>query len=642
MTIIEGETTYRVAFREGLRPGVKLSVSEWADRHRILSSKSSAEQGPWRTSRTPYLREIMDALADEHPARAVTFKKGAQVGGTEAGNNWIGYSIDHQPAPMMMVQPSLDLAKRMSKQRLEPLIEDSPRLAAKVAPRRSRESGSTLLQKDFPNGTLVLTGANSSAGLRSMPVRKLFMDEVDAYPGDVEGEGDPMKLAQARTRTFKSRKKIFTVSTPTIQGRSRIELEYGRSDQSYYHVPCPECGLKQKLKWKGIHWEKRATPEETVDAIELGEARVWYVCEECEAEIPEHKKTAMLAGGVWIATKPERSTIHRGFHLSALYSPVGWYSWTEAVCEYIQALDRPDELRVWVNTTLGEEWNQKGEAPEWEILYQRRESYGVGSPPDGVLFLTAGVDVQKDRLELEVVGWGKGKESWSVDYVVLQGEPEGPEVWEQLRQQLGRTFLLPNGAELQIRTMAIDSGYSTQNVYRFVRTQPSSRVLAVKGRDNSHLLVGIPKPADVTVRGRKLKRGLRIWPIDVGVAKEELFGWLNLKQPNHPGRDGYPPGWCHFPQYGEEFFKMLTAEQIVSRIVRGYRRYLWEKTRERNEALDCRVYARAAASVLGMDRWGEADWRRLQEGLGSVSPSRPTQSKATPRRKRSRWMDKGR
>jgi phage terminase large subunit GpA-like protein len=307
----EGAAEIERAWREGLTPDPLLTVSEWSDRHRMLSSKASAEPGRWRTSRTPYLKAIMDCLSPTSPVERVVFMKAAQLGATEMGSNWIGYVIHHAPGPMMAVWPTVEMAKRNSKQRIDPLIEESSALAELIAPARSRDSGNTILAKEFRGGVLVMTGANSAVGLRSMPVRYLFLDEVDGYPLDVEGEGDAISLAEARTRTF-ARRKIFIVSTPTISGASAIEREYEASDQRRYFVPCPHCSHRQWLRFEQLRWDK-GQPETAA-----------YICESCDTAIAEHHKTWMLEHGEWRAMITDGAGKTAGFHLSSLYSPVGW------------------------------------------------------------------------------------------------------------------------------------------------------------------------------------------------------------------------------------------------------------------------------------------------------------------------------
>ncbi len=590
-----------------LRPPPQLTVSEWAERHRILGSRASSEPGPWRTSRTPYLREIMDALSAVHPARRVVFMKGAQTGGTEGGNNWLGYILHHVPAPVLAVQPTVELAKRFSRQRIDPLIEETPVLRERVAPARARDSGNTLLSKEFPGGILVMTGANSAVGLRSMTARFLFLDEIDAYPGDVEGEGDPIALAEARARTFGWRRKTFLVSTPTIAGLSRIEREYLASDQRRFFVPCPQCGTMQVLTFERLRWEK-------------GNPRsVAYRCETCDGAVEEHHKTAMLAGGEWRATAVAEDPHTVGFHISALYSPVGWLSWEQIARDWEAAQGKPEDLKTFRNTVLGETWQESGDAPDWQRLYERREDRPIGIVPAGALFLTAGADVQRDRIEVSIWAWGRGLESWFVDHVVIDGGPEHAGTWASLTTLLGRTWPHASGARLGLAKLAIDTGYEAPAVYAWARRAGHAQVVPVKGVDGFNRAAPIVGPSyvDVTEGGRKLRRGARLWTVAVATFKSETYRFLRLSRPTDEelaAGTAYPAGYVHLPRGMEaEWVKQLVAEQLVSvRTKRGFARLEWQKLRERNEVLDCRVYARAAAWIAGADRWTEATWRDLE------------------------------
>jgi phage terminase large subunit GpA-like protein len=632
------------SFWSGMRPDPILTVSEWSDQHRILP-KIAAEPGRWRTSRTPYLREIMDCLSSMSEVQEVVFMKSAQIGGTEAGNNWIGYVIDHCPGAMMLVQPTLELAKRNSKTRIKSLIDQCPPIRDKVKSARSRDSGNTILAKEFPGGVLVMAGANSAVSLRSMPARFLMLDEIDGYPDDVDGEGDPVVLAEKRTTTF-IRKKIYKVSTPTFEGRSKIAREFEKTDQRRYHVPCPKCHEMQILKWSQVRWPE-GTPLEAV-----------YVCEHCQTAIVDYQKTWMLEHGEWRADKPGRGGGKRvGFHINALYSPYGLGdTFGQLAQKFVEAQGKPEVLRGFTNTELGETWKEKSEAPDWQRLHDRREQYAVGSIPGPVVFLTAGVDVQKDRLEVEVVGWTRTKASWSIDYIVIPGDTALDSTWERLTELLSKTWekKLGDGAvHLPIQMMAVDTGYNTQHVYNWVRKRPPSQVMATKGVDQAALMVGQPSAVDVTRAGKRIRRGLRLWPIGVGIAKGELYSWLKLNRPTEEEQKNgisYPPGYCHFPEYGEEYFKQLTSEQLVVRIVKGNRRYVWEKTRDRNEALDCRVLARAAAAVYGIDRFSQKHWDNLSSNAGAVVATQPKSGSdqkqeptvssggnETPRRKSSFW-----
>lgn len=599
-------------FYKGAEPDSYMSVSEWADAYRMLSSKSASEPGRWRTARTPYLKEIMDCLSPKSPIQKVVFMKGAQIGGTECGNNWIGYIMHKAPGPIMAVSPTVDMAKRNSRQRIDPLIEECTALKSVVSSPKAKDKGNTILSKDFQGGVLVMTGANSAVGLRSMPARYLFMDEIDGYPPDIDGEGDPILLAERRTATFSKRKKIFLVSTPTIKGLSNIEREFGMTDQRYYVVPCPYCHKFQRLVWENI----RSTEE-----------AVMYECEHCHTLIAEHYKTQMLANGFWQPSAPGDG-ISAGFHLSSLYSPVGWLSWKECVDIYEKAKKNSTLMQGFQNTILGETYEQESDAPEWQRLYEQREDYKVGTIPFGGLFLTAGVDIQKDRIECEVVAWGRQKQSWSVEYFVLDGDTAKPEVWKKLQNVLFKDYPHESGITLPIRVMCIDSGYVTQDVYSFVKdysqavwggsgaraSQPHT-VVAIKGQSRNTAMLLSTSKADTK------KKGLKVWNVSGPVIKTELYRWLRMQR---VGEDASQFGRCHFPQYAEEYFKQLTAERQVVRITNGYPKPVWEKDpTRRNEALDCRVYARAAAAIYGLDRFSEKSWQELEAQIPSKNETKP-------------------
>lgn len=619
----EGALEIERAWREGLTPDPLLSVSEWSDRHRMLSSKASAEPGRWRTSRTPYLKAIMDCLSPTSPVERVAFMKAAQLGATEMGNNWIGYVIHHAPGPMMAVSPTVEMAKRNSKQRIDPLIEESPVLAELIAPARSRDAGNTILAKEFRGGVLVMTGANSAVGLRSMPVRYLFLDEVDGYPLDVDGEGDAISLAEARTRTF-ARRKIFIVSTPTISGVSAIEREYEASDQRRYFLPCPHCAHRQWLRFEQLRWEKGA-PETAA-----------YICESCEEAIVEHHKTWMLEHGEWRALAPDNGSKTAGFHLSSLYSPVGWRSWPDIAAAWERAVNKESgsgaAIKTFKNTELGETWVEEGEAPDWQRIVERREDYRLGSIPPGGLLLVGGADVQKDRIEASIWAFGRGKESWLVEHRVLMGDTARDAVWKQLADLIAENWTHASGAELPLARFALDTGFATQEAYTFVRACRDPRVMAVKGVPRGAALIGTPTAVDISKGGKKLRRGIKVFSVAVGIAKLELYN--NLRKSADVAEDGitatYPAGFIHLPHVDAEFIQQLCAEQLITRRDRnGFPIREWQKMRERNEALDCYVYARAAASATGLDRFDERHWRELERQLGMADPPEPSATATT-------------
>ena len=608
----EGALEIERAWREGLRPDPRLTVSEWAERYRMLSTKESAEPGRWRNARTPYLREIMDCLSPASPVERVVLMKGAQVGGTELGLNWVGYAIHHAPGPMMIVWPTTEMAQRNSKHRIDPLIEESPVLKDIIAPPRSRDSGNTVLMKEFRGGVLVMTGANSAVGLRSMPVRYLFLDEVDAYPLDVDGEGDAIHLAEARTRTF-ARRKILLVSTPTISGASIIEREYEASDQRRYFVPCPHCGHRQWLRFERLRWE-RGQPETAA-----------YLCEECEAPIAEHHKPRMLELGEWMALGSGTSA---GFHLSSLYSP--WRKWREIAASWEKAAMSESRsvatIKAFKNSELGEAWVEEGEAPDWQRLLERREDYRIGTVPVGGLLLVGGADVQKDRIEVSIWAFGRGKESWLVEHRVLMGDTARDEVWRQLGSMLGEQWEHETGALMPLARFALDTGFATQEAYAFVRLARDFRLMAVKGSAKGSALVGSPTAVDATTGGKKLRRGIKLFTVAVGIAKLEFYN--SLRKVPEVAEDGltvrYPTGFIHLPKVDAEYLQQLCAEQLITRRDRnGYPVREWQKMRERNEALDCYVYARAAASAAGLDRFEERHWRELERQVGGSPPGDP-------------------
>ncbi len=637
VTAFDGAAALLRAWSRGIRPDPDLTVSEWADRHRWLSSRASAEPGRYRTDRTPYMRAIMDALSPGSAVQRVVFMKAAQIGATEAGSCFIGFVMHHAPGPILAVQPTVELAKRNSRQRIDPLIEESPALRERVRPARARDSGNTQLSKDFPGGVLVMTGANSAVGLRSMPARYVFLDEVDAYPASADEEGDPVALAEARSLTFAHRRKVFLVSTPTIRGVSRIEREFEASDQRRFFVACPHCGARQWLRFERLRWQK-GKPETAA-----------YTCDACEEPIEEHHKPAMLAAGEWRATAEPRDARTVGFHLSALYSPAGWKSWADIARDKEAAKGSDEAERVFRNTVLGETWIETGDAPDWQRIADRREDWPAGTVPAGGLFLTAGADVQKDRIEVDVWAWGRGLESWLIDHVVIDGGPGDPACWRQLTDLLGRTWEHASGQPMTLARLAIDTGYETSAVYGWARSVGFAQVAPVKGVDGFNRTSPVTGPTyvDATIAGKRLRRGARLWTVATSTFKAETYRFLRQARPTSEEVTtgaSFPPGTVHLPSWTDsEWLKQLTAEQLVTlRNRRGFARLEWQKLRERNEALDCRVYARAAAWIAGADRWPEARWADLEAQLGvgddettGASPSltAPTSRIAVPRRR---------
>jgi len=589
---------WRAGFLEGLRPEEPLTVSEWADKYRKLSSKASAEPGPWRTSRTPYLQEPMDCLSSESAVQRVVMMFAAQTGKTEAGSNWLGYVIDHAPGPMLCVQPTVDMAKRLSKQRLESMITDTPCLSEKIAPARARDSGNTMFSKEFSGGIMLLTGANSATGLRSAPCRYLFCDEVDAFPADVDGEGDPVALAERRTTTF-ARRKILLTSTPTVKDFSRIEAEYERSDQRRFYVPCPSCGVMEWLKWGQLKWDD-GRPET---------AR--YQCEHCGERFEETHKPRILSAGEWRATAPAGNGKTAGFHLSGLYSPLGWCSWEQLVDDFLRAKGDAPALKAFVNTRLAEVWAEDyAAAVSADGLMAKRLAYEPGTCPEGVVLLTAGVDVQDNRLACSVWGWGEGETAWLIWHQELMNDPTQNEVWGQLDQVLATQWATAGGKELKIVQMAIDTGgHCTHETYRYVRERLAQGLVAIKGssRRNSPA-VGKGSKVDVNWRGRVIRKGVTLYQLGTDTIKTTLFGRL---------RHNETTGGLNFGMAADdEYFKQLTSERQALRYHRGFPIREWvKKAGDRNEALDCAVYAYAAMLIFSRRMNRTTMWEQLRQEL---------------------------
>lgn len=615
------------AFGEGLAPEPLLTVSRWADEFRLLSSTASSEPGRWRTARTPYLREIMDCLSPSHPAERVVVMSGAQIGKTECGNNWIGYVIHRSPGPMLMVQPTVEIAKRVSKQRIAPMIEATPVLRDRVAESRSRDSGNTVQVKEFEGGLLIITGANSGAGLRSMPIRFLFMDEVDEYPGDVDGQGDPVALAEKRTATF-ARRKVFLTSTPTIKGLSRIEREYLDSDQLRFFLTCPECGHQDFLTWRDvahhrIEWEE-------------GQPKTAHmVCSGCGAKVEERHKTEMLEGGEWRATAPgDGHTV--GFHLSALYSPLGWKSWAQCATEFLKVKEDPFRLKTWVNTVLGETWEERGDSVAAASLITRLEKFPA-EVPTGVGVLVAAVDVQADRLEAVVKGYGVGEESWLVAFTQLHGDPAREPVWHDLDRFLAQEFTHESGQKLEVEWTVVDSGGAhTEHVYRYAKARQGRRVFPIKGGS----IAGRPlveRPSDHN------RYRVKLFVLCVDTGKDIVMSRLRSTAPG--------PGYLHLPDWvDEEYLAQLTAEKAIRKYVKGRGAVReWVKLRERNEALDLEVYALAALYIGGQSLLRSLDERaaRFARPVSELPAPEDEQPRLMARRsgwipRRPGWVNSGR
>jgi phage terminase large subunit GpA-like protein len=533
----------------------------------------------------------MDAVGS---SERVVFIKSSQVGGTELINNVVGYYIHQDPAPILSINPTLEMAETWSKDRLTPMIRDTPVLSEKIDI-RSRKSGNTIHSKNFQGGHITMSGANSPASLASRPIRFVVCDEVDRFPVSAGDEGDPVSLATKRTTTFWNRR-ILLVSTPTIKGVSRIEKEFEISDKRRYYIPCPHCQHEQYLVWGQVKWE----PDNPAGA--------WYECESCGGRIESHQKLALLRSGRWIPTADYTGVV--GFHINELASPFKRFG--DTALDFLKAKDDPQLLKVWVNTSLGESFDEEGgEGLEWQNLLARAEPYQPLTVPAGGLLLTAGVDVQGDRLSVSIWAWGTGEESWLIYSIELYGDPTEAKVWDELDTLLLAKYSHASGVEMSITAAAIDTGFKPQEVYNFVRKRSGRNLYAVKGMSTpGKPIVGRPTFQEVTHRGTTLKKGVRLWPVGVDTIKGIVYSRLRLR--NHGA------GYVHFPiGLDEEYYQQLTAERLRTKFEKGFAKQEWIKIRARNEALDTLVYAYAAAVAIGVAR---IDWNKLRSALTPPEP----------------------
>lgn len=607
--IPNGAEVYREAYFRGLRPDPSLWVDQWADEYmRIPRDTGAAEPGKYRTSRTPYAREPMRCLSPAHPCKRVVTMVASQLMKTQIALNWIGGLIHMVPSNILTLLPSLSLAKRVSS-RISKTIKATPVLSERVAANRSRDSRNTMDTKEFEGGSLYVTTAGSAANLAELSARYIYGDEIDRWDVDVGEEGDPIELAETRGSTFGRNAKFYFSSSPTIKGASRIADLFEASDQRYYYVPCPHCGHMQILEWENLHYSADFNV-------------VHYQCAgpECDVLIEEHHKGLMLAGGEWRSHAPgDGETI--GFHLNALYAPLGWTDWRSLAKQFEKAKKAQNRgdlepMQVFYNTRLAKVWDSAQEQTKAEVLKERagRETYGLGSMAYRVLMLTASVDVQANRLELMVMGWGVGMERWVIDYQVIWGDPADDRTWAVLDDKLKVRYPHPCGVGLGILATAVDSGgHHTDEVYQFCRLRRWRNIFAIKGasKPGRPVIAQRPSMVDVTWKGQTERNGAELWFVGTDTAKDWIYN-------RYPFEDG--PGALHFANdLPDDFFDQCVAERKVARYIKGYKRIEWVKGKaERNEALDLMVYNLAMAHYLGLNRYKEHDWERIRQALAQA------------------------
>lgn len=584
------------------RPPENITVSQWAEKYRVLSRESAAEAGPWRNSRTPYMVEIMDSFDDPrvHDIAVVAM---SQTGKSELELNVIGKIIHQDPAPILYVQPDLGEAKKFSTVRVAPMIRDCKVLRTRVADVKSRDSKNTILQKSFPGGMLTMVGSQTPAALASMPVRYVIGDEIDRWAASAGSEGDPWELAEKRTTTFYNAKRV-AVSTPTTKGASRIADLFDKGTQERWYTQCPDCGEWSEVLFDSIKFD--------FETIKHGSRKITYklnsvhwCCPSCGCVHTENDTRSYPSK--WVAENPE--AIERGrrsFWVNAFFSP--WRSWNEICLKFLECRKDPQQLKVFYNTILGQLWEDRGDLEDEDTFMGRREDYGTrddGTPvelPEGVLVLTCGVDTQDDRLEYEVVGWGHYDESWGIKKGLIWGDPNEDAVWLRLDDVVKHVYRFANGRGLRISRTFVDSGgHKTQSVYKHCRARTGMQVFAIKGSSTPNApLTKKPSKVDIVIRGKTVAQ---TWLFNIGVnaAKSDLLnGALKVLEPG--------PKYCHFnrhPDAGYDFayFNGLLSEREETKLERGKKITAWKVLpgHERNEPLDIRNYAYAALKSLDPD-----------------------------------------
>lgn len=608
---------------KAMKPPENMTVSQWADKNRRLSSEASAEVGKWRTSRTPYMLDILDSFTDPKVEHIVVVAA-SQVGKSETINNMIGYCIDQDPGPILLVEPTVENAKSYSKERIAPMIRETRCLKKTVSTPKSRDSSNTVLQKAFPGGMLTLTGSTEAQALCSRPIRYLFGDERDRWALSAGSEGDPWGLATARTRTFYNRKMI-EVSTPTVKGASKIADAFELGTMERWQTQCPHCGEYSEIVFKDIHFDHTSSGEGDNKIFTI--TNICYGCPVCGGVSDEH--TMKSQPSKWVANVPEARELHktRSFWLTAWVSP--WATWHDIILQYLQAGHNSERLQVVYNTLFGQLWENRGDLADEDTMLARREDYEA-ELPDGVLCLTCGIDTQDDRLEYEVVGYGHFKESWGIKAGVIMGKPDTEEVWQQLDDVLDHKYTFKNGVTLKISLAFIDEGgHFTQEVRMHCMMRQELNIFCIKGEDgqtNRDIpYVSVAKKQKIIIKNRYIGQ-VYVFPINVDSGKQRIMDNLKVETPGVK--------YCHFPRrddYGAAFFKSLLSEHLVVSPQRK-KKFSWEKIpgHERNERLDCRNYANAALQFLDPDF--DALEKRLREKAAGAAAT--PKKKAKPHKKR--------
>jgi phage terminase large subunit GpA-like protein len=549
-----------------LQPPPNLKPSEWAEQN-IRIPIGNAVPGLIRFDHAPYQREPLDMTANPFCNR-ITLMWSAQVGKTTLALCAQAFKIGQDPQSQIMMQPSQGDLGTWLETKFNPLVASNDELERLIAKPRGREGVNNQRMKSYPGGFLMFSWSGSAKTMRGRSAPFIVCDEVDGY--DKSTEGHPVSLLWQRAATFGDRRKLLEISTPTIKGASWIESAFEAGDRRYFHVPCPHCGDSQTLRWSNVIWD-----EGKPDTAK-------YACSSCGVLWNDGERIAAIRKGEWVAT--DEFTGHASYHLNEMYS---CFRKLGDIAQSFLDKKHTNDLQTFVNVSLAETWEEQGEGVEEHVIKQRAEDWG-DKVPEQVAVLVAGVDVQDDRLEVEILGVGRDLEQWSVDYQTLQGDPSSPAVWEHLDSVLFAEYETHDGRLLNIRSTAIDTGgHHTQATYRYIKAREGRRVFGIKGiGGEGKPLVGRPSRNNI---GK-----IHLFPVGSDTAKEAVFGHLRITDPG--------PGYCHFPiDRPDEYFEQLTAERRVTRYVRGHAKRQWVKKRARNEALDVRCYALAALSISGIN-----------------------------------------
>lgn len=599
----------------GLAPAPDIKPSVWAAENLVLTDGDDAGE-KWRPELAPYLVEILDRMSPTDPCNKASVRKPGQVGFTNLATAWMGYIADINPAPSMVVFPTIMSVQDYNRDKFHPALIESPTLARKVFEARSRSvKASTALNKRFRGGFITLTGANSTADLRSKTVKYIFADEIDEWTDDLNGQGDPMEMVDTRQRAYHAggEYKKLQGSTPTIKGASRIDDEFESGDQRFYHVACPHCGEKQRLEFGGKD-----------KAYGLKFNKEWpfnahYICRHNGCVIEHYHKRQMLdeAGpDGWIPAKPEPGR-HPSYHIDILLSP--FTVWDKIAEAFLKAKDVPHKLKSFVNLWLGESWEERGDAPEWKRIFARRETFPARHIPPGGLVFVGTADVQKTGIYHIVEAYGADKQSWCIDAGFLEGDTSDPanEVWAKLDAVYQRRYPDAYGNTWPVDRFGVDSGYNANVVYNWCRARPNA--MAIKGEDGWHraAISTSPSLVDVDADGVKVRRGAMVWTIGTYSLKSEFYSNLR-KDGVRDGAEIDPPGFYHLSEavVDEAYCKQITAEALVDRVKKGRTVREWEPTGP-NHYHDCKIYGMALAEHLGVSHMTADDWANLAKERGA-------------------------